>query len=151
MSNTPDLSLPAKSPTESHHHESHNTDQAAVYTLVGLGQDGIQGLLKALTNNDDDMFTHDYRLPPKYDFKGAPLKDVYDYHLKLASSKTHHPTLFVVAYDQNYEKNGVLLVDLDIDLKCTVDTCRIKVSEALSATMNIMISNMDFEDFKEEE
>ena len=97
------------------------------------------------------MIKHTYRLPPKYDFKGAPLKDVYDYHLSLRSQRMQDPTLFVVAQDQDYEKNGVLLVNLDTDLRCSVETCRIKASDALLAAMNIQIANMDWQDFKEVE
>jgi hypothetical protein len=150
MSTSPDLSLPRKAPTESYHKESHNGDKVAVYTLVDLDRNGIHGLLKAIENNDDEL--HDaYGLPPKHDFKGAALKDVYDYHLELGTKHSHHPTLFIVAQHQDFEKNGVLLVNLDTDLKCSVDTCRIKASEALTAAINLMIANMDWEDFKEDE
>ena len=151
MFNSLDLNLPAQAPLESFQKESHNTDQIAVYTLVDLGQSGIQGLLKALTRNDDDMFKNVCRLPPKYNFEGATLKNVYGYHLKLAGERTHHPTLFIVAHHEDHEKNGVLLVNLNRDLKCTIDTCRIEASEVLSAAMNLMIANMDWEDFKKEE
>lgn len=146
----PDVNLPPKSPTESYHHESHNCDKLAVYTLVDLGINGIHDLLKSLENNDENL-RDTYRLPLKYDFEGASLKDVYDYHLKLGSEKSHHPTLFIVAYSPDYEQNGVLLVNLDTDLECSVDTCRMNVSEALLAAVNLMIANMDWEDFKEDE
>lgn len=145
MSVSPDLSLPAKAPTTSLQNESHNCDKVAVYTLVDLGINGIQGLLKALVHNDDKL-QDAYRLPPKYDFKGTSLKAVCDYHHKLREDKSLHPTLFIVAQHPDYPKYGVLLVDLE-----RVDTCRIKTSEALSAVMNLMIANMDWEDFKEDE
>lgn len=150
MPATPDLSLPPKAPTESCHNESHNCDKLAVYTLVDLGEADINSLLKALENKNKTV-RGAYCLPSKYNFTGASLKDVYDYHLQLGTDKGYHPTLFIVAQHEDYEKNGVLLVNLDTDMKCSVDTCRMKVSKALSAGMNLMIGNMDWEDFKEDE
>ena len=149
-STTPNLSLPSKAPTERYQQESHNTEKIAVYSLVGLDQEGTDGLLKALENNDDNL-QDAAGLPPKHDFSGKPLKDVYDYHLQIGSEGNYHPTLFIVAHNRDYKSDGVLLVNLDIDLKCSVDTCRIKPSEALSAAVNLEIANMDWEDFKEDE
>lgn len=108
--------------------------------------------MKALENNDDKL-RGAYRLSSKYDFYGASLKDVYDYHIKLGSDRSHHPTLFIVAQNQNqdYEKNGVLFVNLDTDLKCIVDTCRINTSVALFLLMSLMIAKMVWENFKEDE
>ncbi len=56
-----------------------------------------------------------------------------------------------MANNQDYKRHGVLLVDLNIDLKGRVDTCRIKASEVLLAAVNIKIGNMDWEGFKDEE
>ena len=150
MLTTPDLSLSPKSPTQLYNKESHNTDKLAVYALVDLGDTGIQGLVKALEHNDNKLRSA-YRLAPKYDFNGESLKSVYNYHLKLGSERSHHPTLFIVAHDQDYGEHGVLLVNLETDLKCSVDICRMKATEALAAGMNIAIANMDWEDFKEDE
>jgi hypothetical protein len=151
MSASPDLSLPPKAPIDSHE-ERCLCDHAAVYTLVALGTNGLDGLLKALSHNDDELYRHVCALLPKHNFCDAPLKDVYDYHLQLETEKgTFNPTLFIVAQYQDYEKNGVLLVNLDTDLKGTVDTCRMKASEAASAVMNLEIANMDWEDYKENE
>lgn len=147
---TLELSLPPKAPTESYQQERHNTDKLAVYTLVDLANNGIRGLIKSLENNDDKL--RGACCPaPKYDFDGGSLHEVYDYHLKFATENSLHPTLFIVAHNQDYEKKGVLLVNLDTDMKCSVDTCRMKVAEALSAGVNLQIANMDWEDFKEDE
>ena len=147
---SPDLALPGKSPTESYQDESHNSDQFAVYTLVNLQHDGFNHFLKVL-ENDDDLLKGNCRLPPQYDFSGRPLKDVYNYHLQLRSQRKYHPTLFLVAPHLDYKANGVLLVNLNTDLHCTVDTCRLRVTEALSAAVNLRIGNMDWDDFKEDE
>ena len=146
----PDLTLTYKSPYESYQHESHNTDKIAVYTLVGLGEDGSDGLVKAL-ENDDGNLRNAASLPPRYDFAGRSLRDVYDYHLQLGREQTHHPTLFIVAYVEDYQKNGVLVVELDTDLKCSVDTCRRKTADALLDCVNLEISNMDWEELKDDE
>ncbi len=141
------LTLPPKAPTEPFHDESHECDEIAVYSLVDLGKKGIDGVLEALVDGNDDL-RGAYRLPPKYDFMGAPLKDVYEYHLKIGSEKSLHPTMFIVAQYQDYQKNGVLLVNLDTDFECSVDTCRMKVSAALSAAVSLSLTNSDWENFK---
>ena len=146
----PDLALPFKAPTERYTHENHDSDKFAVYTLVDLGAAGIDGLLKTL-EDDDENLRDTQGLPPKYDFRSQSLKDVYDYHLKLGREKTHHPTLFIVAQNEDYKRDGVLLVDINFDLEGGVDTCRISASEALLAAVNVNIANMDWEDFKDEE
>ena len=149
-SSAPNLDLPAKAPTESYSHESHNCDKLAIYTLVDLGHDGVNDLVQALKNGDDNL-REAYKLPPKHDFCGKPLRDVYDYHLQLGGEKTHHPTLFIVAHTRDYGTSGVLLVNLNTDLKGGVDTCRLRSVEALLAGVNLAIGNMDWEDYKEDE
>ena len=143
----PDLSLPSKSPTQSYKNESHNCDTLAVYTLVAL-QDHAEDLTEAL-QNDDENLRRAYGLPSKYSFVGESLKNIYDYHLKL--KEKYHPTLFIVAQHTNYRKHGVLLVNLNTDLACSVDICRMKCNEALSAGVSLKIGNMDWEDLKEDE
>ena len=149
-SKVPDLILPPKSPTESYKDENHDGDQHVIYTLVDLGPNGIEDFVAAL-EHDDENLQGTHILAPRYDFQDKPLKDVYDYHLQLGNDKKYHPTIFIVAYVKNYERDGVLLVNLNTDLECTVDTCRIRCDEALSAAVNLEIENMDWEDFKEDE
>ncbi|MCJ1311989.1 hypothetical protein MMC25_005663 [Agyrium rufum] len=149
-SQTPDLTLPPKSPTESYKDEKHNGDQHAVYTLVDLAPNGVNDFVAALEHVDRNL-QGTASLAPKHDFQDKTLKDVYDYHLQLRSDKKYHPTIFIVAYVEDYKSDGVLLVNLNTDLECTVDTCRIRCTEALSAAVNLAIANMDWEDFKEDE
>ena len=154
MSTSPDLSLPAKAPTESYQKENHDGDKFAVYTLVDLGKtnnNGIHDLLKVLGNNNDFLSGLCY-LQPKYDFSGgAALRDVYDYHLLELGRNGVHPTLFIVAQYPDYVKNGVLLVNLDMDLECSVDTCRVEASEAVLAVVNLQIANTGWDDYKDDE
>lgn len=151
MSSSPDLTLPPTAPTEQYQEENHDASPFAVYTLVDLGQrDSSNELLKAIEGEDENFHTT-CMLAPSYDFNGQPLMSVYEYHLELAKERKHHPTMFIVAHQPDYEQDGVLLVNLDVDLDCRVDTCRIKAADAASAMVNIRIANIDWEDFKEQE
>ena len=145
-----DLSLPSKSPTESYHDQSHSFDKIAVYTLVDLDEDDINALINFI-QNDDETLENVTCLPPKYNFTDGSLRDVYGYHLKLDKQRSLHPTLLIVAHHQDYEKNGVLLVNLDTDLECSVDICRLKASDAVLVAVNLMIANTDWEEVKDEE
>lgn len=147
---SPDLSLPSKSPTESHHHENHSCDKIAIYTLVDLGGNGIDALIKVLQNNDETP--EDVACPPpKYNFSGGSLRNVYDYHLALETNeRSLHPTLLVVAHHEDYRTKGVLLVNLDTDRQCSVDICRVKASVAILVAVNQMISNTGWEEEKED-
>ena len=151
MSSSVDLILPSTAPTQEYRKASHIGALFTVYTLVDLGPDDVATELLRAVEGDDPNCRSTCKLAPMYDFRGQPLKAVYDYHLELAHLGQYHPTLFVVAVDQDYMKTGVLLVNLDVDLDCHVDTCRIKVKEAALALINISIANMDWEDFKEDE
>jgi hypothetical protein len=117
---------------------------------VDLGDDGIDTLVTVLHNSDEKL-RDVARLPSKYNFDGGSLRDVYDFHLTLKNERSLHPTLLIVAQHQDYKKNGVLLVNLDTDLKCSVDICRVKASDAILLAVNLMIANLDWEDVKDQE
>ncbi len=53
------------------------------------------------------------------------------------------------AQNQDYKKDGVLLINFDMNLECYVDTCHIKVKKTVFVLINIAIVNMNWEDFKE--
>lgn len=147
-----DLSLPPKCPTsERWHHESHKGDKLAIYTLVDLGDDGINDLIKLLQDGEggEPLLDDVPHLPHKYDFSGGSLRDVYDYHLTLEKEELLlFPTLFAVAHHQDYRKYGVLLVNLDADFECSVDFHRSKASGVVLSAVNIMISNIGWEEIK---
>ena len=152
MSSSPiDLTLPPRAPTEQYQKENHDSTPFAVYTLVDLGEAGADDDLRKAVEGDDTNFHSTCKLAPRYNFIGHPLMTVYNYHLELAEQREYYPTLFIVAQNQDYEKDGVLLVNLDVDLDCRVETCRIQAEKAASALVNIRIANMDWEDFKEDE
>ena len=152
-----DLQLPAKSPTQAFQGQCNVTHQVAVYTLVDLSDfGGITTLLKALEWMDLGGV-----LAPKYDFTDLALKNVYEYHLSLGESQRHiteprpdetlyHPTLFIVASTQECSHRGVLVVNLDVDMECSIDVIREKVEDALQIPVNVKVGNMDWEDFKEQ-
>lgn len=155
MSTSPDLSLPSKCPaSERWHHEDHECDKIAIYTLVDLGDDGINDLLQVLRISGlgpvvDDPLDDFPRLPPTYNFSGRSLRDVYDYHLTIDHKELLlFPTLMVVAHRPDYRKYGVLLVNLDADFECGVDFCRTKASTAIEAANNMIEVNMGWEEIK---
>lgn len=149
---TPDLTLPPRAPTERYQDDgSYDSVPAAVYILVDLGPGGSDNLIKALEADDDDL-QDTCRLAPTYDFVGHSLRAVYEYHLEhVAPSRSYHSTLFIAVPDPDYKTNGVLLVNLDVDLTCRVEICRIGVDKAATAVVNLAIANMDWEEIKQDE
>ncbi len=151
MSASLDLSLPRKSPKGRPGRQDDDDGLFAVYSLVNLGDGGFNQL-KDVLNSNKYTSLYSWRFPPQCDFVGHPLKDVYEYHLELSNKDaTCHPTLFVLVHKQGYKKDGVLLVNLDTDLKCTVDMCRCGAEEAILTLINLQIANEDWEEFKENE
>ena len=160
-----DLSLPTKSPVDES--SKNPAGMFAVYSLVNLGPNGIDGLKTALVRGFQDMMKDDQVghdqvfVPPQSDFSGQRLRNVYDYHLNLTSGSGSgegvdsswvrakaSPDLFIVAYSPNYHRDGVLLVCLDTDGERNVSSCSLETAEALSAAMNLDIANMGWEEFR---
>ncbi|KAH0566176.1 hypothetical protein GP486_000429 [Trichoglossum hirsutum] len=145
MSMQPDLTLPSKAPTELFHGDALGKP-FAVYMLADF-QDGEAEELRKFIASDE----YDVRFAPRYNFAGQALRAVFDYHLKLAEGGIYHPTLFVVAVQKTWSKDGVLLVSLNCDGECGVDTCRMRAEDVASAMVNLEIANMDWEEFKDSE
>ena len=160
-----DLILPAKVPDNRNDYLESDLGAFSIYTLVGLGPDGIHGLKTALVNghakatNDPGPLPSEYiHIPPRYDFSGYRLRDIYNYHLDrrdAARGQTElHPrdridqTLFFVAYSPNYEQDGVLLVNLDIDGESSISTCPVELSHAILDAVNLQIANEGWDDMK---
>ena len=89
-------------------------DPFALYTLVKLGDP--KKFRDAVLQDDDmdDELSDQVQFPPTYDFTGKTLKDVVDYHFSLSKDKEakFDYTHFIVAIHKNYDKHGVLVVDL---------------------------------------
>lgn len=117
---------------------------------MDLSDNGINALIKVLQDNDDTP--ENVACPaPKYNFSGASLRNIYDYHLTLenANERLLHPTLLVVAHHEDYRTQGVLLVNLDWNMECSVDFVRLEASEAVLWAVNLMIDNVEWEEVKE--
>jgi len=138
----------------------------ACYSLVPICD--IAAFLKA-ANQDDVLYDGGWpdaylTLPPKYDFRGRSMADIVDYHVKFTSEQSSveeyenliDSTIFVVAIHEDYDKHGVLVVDLthmSLDTeehiaavaRCPLDAmCRQNDSlvSAIAWCVNISISNM---------
>ncbi len=147
----PDLTLPPQAPTERYQDGSYSGLAIAVYTLVDLGPGGGEVLIRALEASDENL-RNTCRLAPQSNFAGQALRAVYDYHLEhVAPSRSYYPTLFIVSVSLDYTKHGVLLVNLDVDVDCQVDICRLSLDDAALDAVNLMISNEDWEDVKDHE
>ena len=148
----PDLSLPSHASTEQYRH-SHNYDgdRIAVYTLAALGNGGGPALITALEASDQCLHDTCQLAPGFDDFVDCPLRTVYEHHLAhVASSHSYYPTLFIVAHRPDYQTNGVLLVNLDVDCDGRVDFVHLPIDEAAGAFANLSIANMDWEDYKDD-
>ncbi|KAI9865710.1 MAG: hypothetical protein M1813_002168 [Trichoglossum hirsutum] len=145
MSTQPDLTLPSTAPTDQYHEDSLGKP-LAIYTLTDFQGDEAEELRRLIGSNE-----YDVRLAPRYNFAGEALRAVFDYHLKLAEDGVYNPTIFIVAVQKTWNKDGVLLVSLDWDGECGVDTCRMRAEDVASAVMNLEIANMDWEELKDGE
>jgi len=147
----------------------------ACYSLVPLPDPAA--LLDAV-NKDDAMYNDGWpdaymMLPPKYDFTGEYLSDIVDYHVQLTAKQSQEQeyedsiasTIFVVAIHEDYNKHGVLVVDLQYQsysdnvyvaavARCALDAKGQQsdkdVISALAWCVNIEVGNMDCEEMVED-
>lgn len=144
MSSSPDLTLPFQSPTEAYQPEFADYNAFALYTLANLSKEEIKTIRHA-----NDPLELVLELPETYDFTGGSLLDVYDHHLRYFDrSKRFHPTILLVAHHQDYKKQGILLLNLDSDMNCTVDFCRVRFSSGLGLALSIRLKNMKWKEVK---
>lgn len=135
-----DLSLPKTADTEKYSYENHDKDKIAVYTLTKL-EGGSNKLEQAL--KQDSITSHSCVFSAE-NFVNKPLKDVLKHHLNVAGQEKLDPTIFIAAHSENFDKDGVLLVNANFDLKGSVDKCRVKTSLALLEAVNLQIGNVDW-------
>ncbi|KAI5271998.1 hypothetical protein E4T47_04709 [Aureobasidium subglaciale] len=137
----------------------------AAYSLVPLDDDGRQELLNDL--NTGEMTTNNTRVAPQFDFAGRTLRDVYDYHLQAREEHDNiHPHFFIVADQEDWRTEGVLVVCLYVDrstgevgdresledvFEWVVGVMRCGVDMADCIGANLGIANVDWTEYKEEE
>ncbi|TRX96877.1 hypothetical protein FHL15_002183 [Xylaria flabelliformis] len=154
MSDTPDLSLPAKAPSMARYHDEPMTlHPAALYSLVDLNDEELGELERecetGCTDTGNERRTS-VRLAPRPRFVDEPLRAVFDYHLELGAQNTFEPRYFIAAVEKDWRNKGVMLVTLDDDeLDCNVDSFRIKAIDAGLSVVNLQIGNSSWDEEKE--
>jgi len=134
----------------------------ALYTLVSLSPCAIQTLLDTLAfhalfeDNPPAVVpapTHDFSHPAR-----RTLRDIYDYHTSLltvirSNPWNLHATRFLVLCHNDWESNGLLLVELDThpEIRGIVGMSRVAVDMAGSSLVLKVDSSYTFADFKVEE
>ncbi|KAI6088377.1 hypothetical protein F4821DRAFT_234413 [Hypoxylon rubiginosum] len=154
MSDTPDLSLPAKAPSMARYHDEPMTlHPAALYTLVDLSDAELRDLKRKSESGYIDTGNErgtSVRLAPLPRFIGHPLRAVFDYHLELGTQNTFEPRYFIAAVEKDWKSQGVILVTLDDDdLDCNVDSFRIKAVDAGLSVVNMQIGNSSWDEEKD--
>lgn len=154
MSSQPNLNLPATAPnTERHRATLNGRYKFAVYSIANLDEASLRALETEL--NSAEFAANTCKLAPQPSFPGRPLRDVFDYHVRVRDEDTTiHPLYFIVAAYADYKTDGVVVVHLNTDQdeqEDRVDKARCAVDMAASWGMNFDIGNMDWEDLKEEE
>ncbi|KAI1733795.1 hypothetical protein F4680DRAFT_440383 [Xylaria scruposa] len=154
MSDTPDLSLPAKAPSMVRYHDEPMTlHPAALYTLANLTDEELEELERECETGCIDTGNErgtSVRLAPQSRFVGQPLRAAFDYHLELGTQNTYEPRYFIAAVEKDWNTKGVILVTLDDDeLDCNVDSFRIKAVDAGLSVVNLQIGNSSWDEEKE--
>lgn len=119
------------------------------YTLVPLPSDNISKLKRVFKRNAEQEFAEVTIVPsPKRsDFTGATVRDVYDHHIHLLaqSAASQHDTAhathsvaggrFIVVLHEDWDENGVLLVQFDCDGEGSLGVVRIDAEQAVSVCL----------------
>ncbi|KAI4722796.1 hypothetical protein E4T48_00863 [Aureobasidium sp. EXF-10727] len=155
------LPLYPPDPTGGNAHDSQHSSWAA-YSLVPLKEGDQERLLDDL--NTGDWSAGQCILATQPDFSGRTLRDIYDHHIEASKEDNEmHPHFIIVADQDDWDTNGVLLVylyasrvltppdDDDYDDEFVVGVLRCGVEMADTICCNLEIANMGWEEFKGEE
>lgn len=126
----------------------------AVYSILPLDRNTMDNLVDRL-NKAEDIGYSSCQLAPQFDFANHPLRDVYDYHLRIRDQDNSvHPLYFLVAISANWENDGVLIVHLNTGQdgeEDRVGKARWDVEWAYSCGLNVDIGFLHWEDLMEME
>ena len=149
MAHSVDLTLPSKAPEIARYHDrSMALLPFALYDLVGLFDKDYAHLLSVCNSEYGD---HDnaVKRPPRTNFRGKALREVFEYHISLISGRTFEPFNFLAVTSHDWQTVGVLVVALDDDnMQCDVDKCFLKAEKTGLALVNLQIDNLDWSDVK---
>ncbi|KAF7682225.1 hypothetical protein GT037_001201 [Alternaria burnsii] len=157
MSSTKDIArtLPKKAPNAEHHRatlDGLSRTKFAIFYTPALDVSARQQLEESI--NTEETSTGRSKLAPQPDFSGRSLRDVYDCFIHLRDQDdTIHPLYFIVADQEDFSRNGVVVVLLNSsqDEEDIVGVGRCSNVEADSWGANIDIGNQDWLDLKEQE
>ena len=150
MTCLPDLSLPATVPEMAACHDQEASDAPfAIYALCDVDEDDILEIAK--TCNSVCEIEGQVIRPPRQYFPGGRLRDGVQYHVGLAKEGQFDPKHFIVLACLDWRTEGVVIVTLDDEeMQCKPNLLWIKAEDAGLALVNLQISNMGWEELKED-
>jgi hypothetical protein len=145
-----DLSLPDTVPEMANYHDQEAYDGPfAIYTLCDVDEDGVTDIVK--TCESDCGVEGQVVRPPHHRFPGGRLRDIVEYHVELARNGQFDPKYFMVVACLEWRTKGVVIVALDDEeMQCKPDLLWINAKDAGLALVNLQLSNMSWEEFKED-
>jgi hypothetical protein len=121
----------------------------AIYALCDVDEDDILEIAK--TCNSVCEIEGQVIRPPRQYFPGGRLRDGVQYHVGLAKEGQFDPKHFIVLACLDWRTEGVVIVTLDDEeMQCKPNLLWIKAEDAGLALVNLQISNMGWEELKED-
>jgi hypothetical protein len=153
MAHKLDLTLPTTAPAAYLSQTAATGDlPIAVYTLLPLSEDELHEVARACEPDPDLEEDEDavVRTAPEPYFIAQPLRAVYDIHLQRSLQGDTDPTFFIVVVDEDWRKNGVLLVTLENDDEPpTIDSFMCEAECVGVTLLNLQVANMGWTDLRE--
>lgn len=150
MAPLPDLSFLATVPEMATYHGQEASDGPfAIYSLCDFDEDDITEITK-ICDAACELEGQSIR-PPRRRFLGRRLRDVVEYHVGLAREGQFDPRYFMVVSCLDWRTQGLVVVTLDDEgMQCKPDVLWIKADDAGLALINLQISNVAWEQLKED-
>ncbi|KAK4159512.1 hypothetical protein QBC43DRAFT_327003 [Cladorrhinum sp. PSN259] len=159
--NEPDLTLLPSVPGFDFHHHT-GLLPAALYTIVELSPEAfieLQDVCESEYAECGGDFTRGQNVAPapRSHFVGEPLQAVVDYHVRIRQEQGSNfqldPRWFIVAFHQDWNKHGVLLVTLDSDALLEVpnkpDAFRMRAKHSGIIFAGLQVANTAWEEAKD--
>ncbi|KAL2205974.1 hypothetical protein CC79DRAFT_1334299 [Sarocladium strictum] len=106
-------------------------------------------------DGEDDFDDVVKRATPRFDFRDEPLRASVAYFIDtLLPTKKWDYFYFIAVVDEDWREKGVLMVTMDDGTnedEAHIDICRVPAAESGLNLMNLQISNMDWEEYKDAE
>ncbi|KAI9655032.1 MAG: hypothetical protein M1831_004992 [Alyxoria varia] len=161
--------LPRK--THPHHRRPLRSEQTyALYTLAPLHGGNMVELLNHIaiigaSEDPDNHVTTVVPAPVRHDFSGDTLRAIFEYHVELLELSQRHKydemhfshdiagKRFLVAASEDWEGNGLLLVEFDCDGEGSLGILRVRADQVIAVCVSFERGSaaLDWEDMKEVE